>query len=399
MNASRPSGRHDIAHRDMDVVDAKSDVPHEPFAWRFPARSGNELRLFTVGDEAFESAYEAIRSARERVWLETYILQPDEVGNMARDALADAAARGCDVILLFDRWGSPRIGPRYARPITEAGGRVVTYNPALPWRKFGRKLAPFYHRDHRKILITDEVGFTGGANVSRDYGGPGPELFFDLTVRFEGPCVRDLAAVFLDSVLEASGSAPAPPRFPPAAGEVEAQVLALNRRKKQTDLDRALQQVLIEAVDRCFLMTPYFVPPAWFVDLLTAASQRGVDVRILTAGRSDVPLARIAGRHLYRHLLEAGIEVFEMEDPILHAKCITVDGRYSVVGSYNVDAYGGKHNLEVGLGAFDRELSSRLEAVFAERCATAKAVNLEEWRRRPVYERILERTLFRLFRV
>lgn len=383
----------------MDAVDAPSDTPHQPFAWRFPVRSGNALQLFTVGDEAFESAYEAIQSANERVWLETYILQPDEVGNMARDALADAAARGCDVILLFDRWGSPRIGPRYARPITESGGRVVAYNPALPWRKFGRKLAPFYHRDHRKILIADEVGYTGGANVSRDYGGPGPELFFDLTVRFEGPCVRDLAAVFLDSVQEASGSAPALLQLPSPAGDVEAQILALNRRKKQIDLDRALQAVLMEAADRCFLMTPYFVPPAWFVDLLAGASRRGVDVRILTAGRSDVPLARVAGRHLYSRLLEAGIEVFEMEDPILHAKCITVDGRYCVVGSYNVDAYGGKHNLEVGLGAFDRELSRRLETVFVERCATAKAVKLEEWRRRPVYERLLERALFRLFRV
>lgn len=384
---------------DMDVVDAQTDTPHQPFAWRFPPRSGNKLQLFTVGDEAFESAYEAIQAARERVWLETYIFQPDEVGNAARDALTEAAGRGCDVILLYDRWGSPRIGPEYSRPITEAGGHVVAYNPALPWQKIGRKLAPVFHRDHRKILVADDVGYTGGANVSRDYGGPGPELFFDMTLRVEGPCVRDLAAVVLDSVYEASGSAPALPAKPPVAGDVTAQVLALNRRKKQTDLDHALRKVLEEATDRCFLMTPYFVPADWFVDLLVAASVRGVDVRILTAGRSDVPMARIAGRHLYLRLLRAGIRVFEMKEPILHAKCITVDGRYSVVGSYNVDAYGGKHNLEVGLGAFDERLSRQLEEVFLDRTADALTVNLEEWKHRPVHKRLTQQALFHMFRL
>ena len=381
------------ANSDMEA----HDIPHRPFVWRFPPRSGNVIRLFTVGDEAFAAAHEAITTATKRVWLETYIFEPDEVGNMVRDALVDAARRGCDVALLFDRWGSPKIGTNYAAPIVEAGGRVVAYNPALPWRKLGRKLAPFYHRDHRKILVVDDVGFTGGSNVSMDYGGPGPELFFDMTVRFEGPCVRDLAAVFLDSVLEASGSAPPLPPMPAPIGDVEAQVLALNRRKKQMDLDRALQKVLMEATERCYLMSPYFVPANWFVDLLTTASARGVDVRLLTAGRSDVPLAQIAGQHLYATLLRAGIQVFEMKHPVLHAKCITVDGRYSVVGSYNVDAYGGKHNLEAGLGAFDHDLAAEIESVFHEKTSIARKIELDEWKHRPLHQRLAQRVLFNLF--
>lgn len=383
----------------MESVDKPLDTPHKPFAWRFPVRSGNSVRLYTVGDEAFEAAYEAIQAARKRVWLETYIFQPDEVGNVAREALIEAAKRGCDVILLFDRWGSPRIGPSYGEPIIEAGGRVVAFNPALPWRKLGRKVAPIFHRDHRKILITDDVGFTGGMNVSRDYGGYGPELFFDMTIQVEGPCVRDLAAVFLDSVKEASGSAPCIPPKQPRAGDVEAQVLALNRRKRQIDLDRALQQVLRKAKERCFLMSPYFVPPDWFVDDLVAAAFRGVDVRILTAGRSDVPLARVAGRHLYGRLLRAGIEVYEMQEPVLHAKCITVDRHYSVVGSYNVDAYGGKHNQEVGIGAFDAVLAEQLEETFLERTADAKPVDLKEWESRPFYTRWAQSALFHAFHV
>lgn len=385
----------------MSEVQSPSQVARAPFAWQFPVRAGHALTLYTVGDEAFEAAYQAIRQATKRVWLETYIFEPDEVGNTARDALVEAAERGCDVILLFDRWGSPKIGGEYAQPIIDAGGRVVVFNPALPWRKLGRKLAPILHRDHRKILITDDVGFCGGANVSRDYGGPGPELFFDLTIRVEGPSVRDFGAIILDSVLDASGSAPPlfpmpdPPHHPHLA---DVQVLALNRRKKQRDLDRAIYEAIRKSSQRCYLMTPYFVPSDWFIGLLTEAAARGVDVRILTAGKSDVPLTRVAGRHLYGRLLRAGIRVYEMMDPVLHAKGITVDGRYSVVGSYNVDAYGGKYNLEVGIGVDDVGLARRLEDVFDGLIAEAGIVRLDDWTHRAIHRRVIQWALFHAFR-
>ena len=367
---------------------------------QFQPAPGNRLTLYTDGDRAFESAFEAIRTATDRVWLETYIFEPDEVGNLVRDALAEAASRGCSVILLFDRWGSPKIGLKYARPIVEAGGRVAVYNPVLPWKKIGRKIAPVVHRDHRKILITDDVAFCGGANVSIDYGGPGPELFFDLTLKIDGPCVQDLAAVFLESLEITAGGAPQVPERPRAKpGGSVAQVLVLNRRRKKRDLDLALQQALEHASKNCFIMTPYFVPPDWFNEGLIAASRRGVDVRLMTAGWSDVPIARIAGRHLYSKLLEAGVRIFELQDPVLHAKSITIDERYSIVGSYNVDAYGGKHNLEVGVSTTELELAHQLEREFERRATDSKEIDLESWRRRPVTDRMVEAVLFRLLSI
>lgn len=371
-----------------------------PIEWQFEPTSGNRLVLYTVGDDAFAAAYDAITGARRRVWLETYIFQPDEVGNMARDALADAASRGCDVILLYDRWGSPRIGRSYAEPILEAGGRVAVYNPVLPWQKLGRKIAPVFHRDHRKILITDDIGFCGGANVSLDYGGPGPELFFDMTLRIEGPCVHDLGALFLDTLKKSTGTdAPLGERPTPFPDGVTAQVLALDRRHREQDLDFALLHALRTSESECLLMTPYFVPPHWLIDSLMEASRRGVDVRILTAGKSDVPLARVAGRHLYSTLLEAGIRVFEMQHPVLHAKCVTIDGRYSIVGSYNVDAYGGKHNLEVGVATSDPAVASQLAEEFNRRSCEAREITDPRWSRRARHEKAAEAVLYHLFRI
>lgn len=364
------------------------------------ASEGNRLTLTTDGDEAFEQAYDAICRARERVWLETYIVEPDEVGEAAVEALAAAARRGCDVVLLYDRWGSPRFRSRHTAPIREAGGRVAVFNPFWPWRKLGRRVASILHRDHRKILIVDDVGYCGGRNLTREYGGPGPERFYDLTLRVEGPAVRDLASVFLDSLHEATGEAlplpPAPPSHPEGAF---ADVLELNRRRRQHDLDRAILDRLEAARERCLLATPYFVPPAWFLEALVRAARRGVDVQICTAGESDVPLARTAGRHIYGDVLAPGVRIFEVQHPILHAKFLTIDGRESIVGSYNVDRYSERHNLEVGVATDDGALARRLEAVFSSLRADSEEVMLAAWQQRPYTSRFAQWLLYQLARV
>lgn len=367
---------------------------------RYRPVAGNRLRLFTDGDEAFAAAFDAMQSARARIWLETYIFEPDTVGNGVRDALVAAAERGCSVILLFDRFGSPKIDERYLRPIIDAGGSAAVFNPVLPWRRLGRRLSTFLHRDHRKILIADEVGFCGGANVSLDYGGPGPELFFDMTLRIEGPVVQDLASLFLETLRAAAGDGPPPPsRTTEIPDGCVAQVLSLNSRPGRRDLDREIEAALSAAAERCLLMTPYFVPPRWFTQSIIRASARGVDVRILTAGRSDVPLARVAGRHLYTKLLEAGVRVFEMQDPVLHAKSMTIDGRYSIVGSYNVDEYGSKHNLEVAVASPDADLARQITEEFMRRAAASDEMLLEAWTARPYRVRIGEWLLHLLFRL
>lgn len=369
-------------------------------SWHYRSSPGNRLTLYTVGDEAFEAAFDAVRTARERVWVETYIFEPDEVGNMLRDALVDAAHRGCSVILIFDRWGSPKIGESYAQPILDAGGQVAIYNPVFPWRRLGRKIAPVFHRDHRKILITDDVGFCGGANVSLDYGGPGPELFYDLTLKIEGPAVQDLAALFLETLRETGASTPDLPTRPnPFPDGVPAEVLSLDARQGEKDFDHALQELLAGAQECCLLMTPYFVPPNWFREALKDAARRGVRVEVLTAGKSDVPLARVAGRHLYRELLEAGVRVFEMQHPVLHAKCLTIDHRYSIVGSYNVDTYGSKYNLEVGIASSDTNLAAQLEEEFRRRTADARKIFLEEWVKRPLRARLFQRLMYTVFKI
>jgi cardiolipin synthase A/B len=350
---------------------------------------GNLAQVIVGGDEAYARAHRDMESATERVWVETYILEPDEVGREFIRSMVVAARRGCDVRLVYDRWGSPKISQQHIKPLLDAGVKVAVYNPYLPNKKLGRKIGSIIHRDHRKILIADEAGYTGGRNISSDYGGPGPTIFFDLTLRIEGPAVRDLASVYADAYDAATGESLALPPAPSTRDNgIQVDVLELNQKAGHHDLDQTIRRVLRNATSRCLLVTPYFVPPQWFLDAILEMSGRGVDVKLLTAGKSDVEFARSAGRHLYGRLLSRGIRVFELTSPTLHAKFLSVDGEYGLIGSYNVDRYGAKHNLELGVGMHDKAVARRLEEIFDDCLGNSREVSMDDWSSRGPFQRV-----------
>ncbi|MCC7108562.1 MAG: hypothetical protein IT382_04700, partial [Deltaproteobacteria bacterium] len=158
------------------------------------ASEGNDVTLFFDGDAAYDAMLGAIATAHHRVWLETYILEPDRAGRAFLDALQAAAHRGVDVVLLYDVVGSPHLGDDVLQPLRVAGVEVVAFNPL--WRgRFGLRRLPILHRDHRKILVADDTGFCGGMNIAEDYAGPkhGNGRFRDTHAALQGPCVADLA--------------------------------------------------------------------------------------------------------------------------------------------------------------------------------------------------------------
>ena len=149
--------------------------------------SANHVRLLASGDDTFSLMLDAMSKAETHVWLETYIFEVDAVGILFRDALVDAARRGCDVILLYDHFGSSNLSADFLLPIIQAGGKAVAFNPIWPWRR----QKPFLFRDHRKILIIDQLkAFCGSCNI-------GAMPFRDTVMQVEGPGVTDLANLFL----------------------------------------------------------------------------------------------------------------------------------------------------------------------------------------------------------
>lgn len=360
---------------------------------------GNSVEVLVNGDEAFLAKKKAIASAKHRVWMETYIFDPDSVGEAIRDELIGAAKRGCDVILIYDHFGSSRAGSAFWAPLIQAGAQVLAFNSIWPWRRRG----PLLYRNHRKILIVDDrIAFCGGMNINRDYVGPvhGNNRFRDTVVEVEGPCVDDLAEIFLSSLRETSGDDRSLLRTQKQRDQgVLIQVLGSNTRRNLYAIQHSMEMTLKEATRYCYFTTPYFLPYDPLRKAMLGAAERGVDVRVLTAGLSDIPLMRMASRHVQGQFLKAGVRIFEMFGRTLHAKTATIDGVYATIGSFNLDHWSARRNLEVNVSMWDTEIAQQLELDFQNDLTLAKEVIFSEWESRGWFTRLKDWFAYQLMRL
>lgn len=363
----------------------------------------NRVTIFHDGDAAFGEIFKAIEQAERSIYIETYILAPDVIGLRLRDALLAASHRGVTVNILYDHVGSGVLPYSYFHPMILAGIKVVAFNPIWPWRRRG----PLLFRNHRKIIVVDErISFCGSMNMSADYAGPiyGNNRFRDTLARIEGPAVFDLLAITRESIAESELS-----KRPEAAAEeirssmdttsavrlflhrlkakkepidlspdhngTFVQVLRSNQRRNLSHIQKSMEEIVNRSVSYCYFTTPYFLPQDSLRKALINAQRRGVDVRILTAGISDVPLMHYASRHVYTSFLQAGIRIYEMTAKTLHAKIATMDGIYSSIGSYNLDHWSARRNLEVNLSIIDQDIALGLKEQFDVDLRSSQEIN------------------------
>lgn len=357
---------------------------------------GNSAILLSEGDEVFEAMWAAIDGAERRVFQTFYILADDRVGRRFLDALSAAAERGVEVSLVLDAFGCGSLPAEFLERLEGAGVRITWFNPILRWRtRFSRLV-----RNHRKILVVDEdVAFCGGMNASEDYAGPkyGNGLFRDAHLALRGPCARDLAELHRRTILQMRRRPPASfRRSPRHDDDVLLQVLQSDVRREQRAIQKALHLTLVRCVEHAYLTSPYFVPPPKLVRDLVGAAKRGVDVRVLTAGVSDVPAVTMASRHLYGKLLRAGVRLYEMQERTLHAKTATVDGVFASVGSFNLDAISYRRNLEVTVTSLDGATAAAVEGRFHEDLELSEEVCLDGWSRRPWWIRLRDWAAYRV---
>jgi len=362
------------------------------------ASSNNGITLFTDGDHAFEAIWEAIDQARHRIFFECYTIEPDRVGTRTIAALTEAARRGCEVNLIYDAVGSSTLAESHVEALRAAGAEIHCFNPLWRWKRTG----PILRRDHRKIVVVDdETGFCGGMNISEHYAGlkHGNGGFRDCHARLTGPCVRDLSEVFLETLRLITRANVPPPRRLASEDETFVQVLGSRGYQGRRLIQRSLRITIGSAMSRCLITTPYFVPPRRLTHAMLRASRRGIDVQLLTAGQSDVPIVRRAGRHVYGIFLRRGVRIFELFDSMLHAKTITIDGVYSTVGSFNLDQWSDQRNLEVNVGFIDPGVARQLEEQFEINLKDSREVTLENWTQRRWWTQAIDWACYQLLRL
>lgn len=348
--------------------------------------SGNRVDVFFRGSDAFASAREAIESAKEEVLVESYIFKDDATGNAFLDVAGSAVARGVTVKVLADAWGSWTTRRAFWREMKGLGVDARLFNPLFPHLL----LQPF--RDHRKILVVDRrTAFTGGMNIADEYrqgARRGEPAWRDTHARVEGPAAWELAVVFSEAWLRSGGTLELPSLDAPAPGGASVLVLDSRPGRGHGETASVLAAIVAAARERIWITNAYFAPRARAARVLGEAVRRGVDVRLLLPGRTDVPLVRHAGHGHYSDLIARGIRVFEYGAAVLHAKSVVADGQVSVVGSTNLDFRSFHFNAECNLVIFDPATGSRLVEAFLEDLSRSSEVDGEAWRRRPFLHRV-----------
>ncbi|MEI8242613.1 MAG: cardiolipin synthase [bacterium] len=389
--------RDGLLTQPADVGARELNVFLNRLAPNHPLLGGNSLRILVDAREAYPDLFAAIRGARHHIHLQSYIIGADQTGRELMDALAERAAAGVDVRVLYDEYGSAGASMRgfFRRYARRPRMHIVRFTQAnLLKRQFQINL-----RNHRKILVVDgAIGYTGGMNfydVYRERGNTPPT--HDYHFRVEGPAVLELQYSFLRDWYYMTDEAPekllAPAYFPPTTAVGQTPVRLLNNGPTAAEngaLLDALFATISGARRQVLIVTPYFVPPPEIQRALRCAALRGVEIKVLVPGINNHPYVGYASQALYDGLLEAGVRIFEQPPPFLHAKALLVDDCIAFIGSANLDARSLRLNYENSLVVLDERFASALKRVLLNDFALGREVLLAHWRTRPLRRRLTE---------
>jgi cardiolipin synthase A/B len=356
----------------------------------------NSLEVLENGENFYAAELDAMQHAQHSINLEAYIFHKGEITNAVIDALTERARAGVHVNVVIDSLGSLSTLKASFKKLKQAGGRVEWYH-RLRLRNWFRG----NNRTHREITVVDgSTAFVGGAGYADwwRYNSDDVPRWRDTMVRVRGDAVRGIQGTFLENWLETSGQVlDGPDYFPPLpsekdAGHATALVVTSTPSSGGSTRARVLYQIMFAAARKSILInTPYFLPDSSMRTALADAKKRGVDVKIVVPGKhADHTLTRSSGRSAYGDLLKAGVEIYEYEPTMIHAKIAIIDGSWSIVGSTNLDYRSFGINDEVNLAVFNPEVAATLTHAFEDDVAHSRHVTLEEWKKRGLIERGLE---------
>ena len=358
-----------------------------------PVLRGGSAEILQNGDGFYPAMLEAIGGAKDTINFEVYIFESDATGRRFIEAFMQRARAGVEVRLLLDWFGSIRLKRADCRELRNAGVKLEFFRPFTL-----RNLVRIYRRTHRRAVVIDGVvAFTGGAAVADKWAGDtrNPKEWRDSMTRVTGALVTGVQSAFAANWVYCCGEVIAGPRFYPP-GEDGGPAYGLAVVSSPSDAQQPIRLLFwlsfINARRRLWITSSYFIPDRHLRKAVTTRARAGVDVRILVPGNhTDALPVQYAGRGYYEELLEAGVRIFEYQASMMHAKTVVVDDGWTLVGSANMDERSMEINEENLLGIAETGFAGAVVAGVEKDLTRSKEIRLEEWRRRPAYQRVLEK--------
>lgn len=369
--------------------------------------AGHKLVLLNSGQEYFPSLLQAIKAARNEIYLETYLFANDPIGQTVANALKDAALLGVRVNVTVDGFGGRNFRTDFARSMHQAGVHTAIFRPEVGQLHFRRHRL---RRMHRKLVVIDgKIGFVGGINIIDDDNADiDMRPRYDYAVRIEGPLLAELhhavrrqwEMVSWVNFKRRQRSPPPPSPCCPVSGDQLAAFRIRDNIRHRNDILNAYLEAIANARHEILIANAYFLPGVRFGLALQQAARRGVRITILLQGKTDHHLLRFATQTLYDAVLRCGIRIFEYEKSFMHAKVAVIDGEWATVGSSNIDPFSlllaREANLFVRDTGFARQLQTSIEHAIA---SGAKEMHLEQLKEHPMHWRLLRWLSYGLVRL
>lgn len=344
---------------------------------------GNSFEIITAGRRKLELLMKDIAEAKESIHLEYFHFGIDEGSKEVTDLLEQKAREGVEVRFLNENIANFPIPSHYYNRMRKSGIEVERFTSSkqgvisLPMR--------LNYRNHRKIVVIDgKIGYVGGMNINNHY-------FYhwrDTHLRIEGNAVATLQAVFLDSWLTSGGTLKKslPTYFHeytrPTSGVFEDKVIQIVPNESDSPwplISMGYEWILLNARKYVFIQTPYFVPPASFLNCLKSASLRGVDVRIMLPAKVDTPFMGEANKAFYKECMDAGVKLYERGGEFIHSKTLVCDDYLSQIGTANIDIRSFHLNHEVNAIIYDSQTALANKTIFLTDLELSSRIDPEQW--------------------
>lgn len=343
-----------------------------------PRQGGNHIIPLFNGDQAYPIMLDAIKSAKNEVYLCTYIFGGEKYGRLFINELIAAHKRGVDVRVIVDGIGGLSSFNDYEKELKEHNVSVERFIPIqfFPPR-FSLNL-----RNHRKLLLCDSLGFTGGMNIEdSNVLKDNPEHpIQDVHFKCQGPITIAMREAFLlDWIFFTRKLESSKPITLECCGKMDARLVMDGPGSTEEPIQNLICAMISTAKKNVTIFTPYFLPTRELISSLSSAAARGIDVNIVLPETLNHAFVASAAEHMLPPILFAGVNVYRQPAPFAHTKLLLVDDSYTFLGSTNLDPRSLSLNFELNMEVFSKDLNHDLRLYANEIINRSKLVSPNEY--------------------
>lgn len=362
--------------------------------------SNNNVTVMVNGEAKFPDVFESLRSAKHHIHIEYYIYENDTIGNELAQILIEKAKEGVEVRFIYDDFGSSGIRKNIAHQLREAGVE------AYPFYKIKLIMLAnrMNYRNHRKIIVVDgTIGYIGGINVSDKYinNDKDDKLYWrDTHLKIVGNSVFNLQTIFLaDWNFCANQKIRYSSNYFPEKSEAEhygnhlVQIVSSGPDSKYPKIKYTLIQAILSAEKEICITTPYFIPDKSFLEAINIAALSGIEVKLLVPTRSDSFIVNTTSQSNFQELLDVGVKIYSYDKGFVHAKTMVCDQKVAIIGTANFDNRSFDLNFEINAIVYDEQIATEISNLFEKDISFSTQILAEEWSKRPLYRKLMEKVL------